>query len=133
MRYLLDTNACIDFLNGSNAPLTRRLRKHSPTVVLICSVVKAELLYGYHQSDRRSSNLETLSIFFRTIASLPFDDRCAEHYGQIRSELKRSGKMIGANDLLIAAIALANDLTLITHNVKEFSRVPSLTLEDWFS
>ena len=63
--------------------------------------------------------------------SLPFDDRAAEEYGKVRSHLAVLGTPIGPNDLMIAAIALANHMTLVTHNTAEFSRVPGLTLEDW--
>jgi tRNA(fMet)-specific endonuclease VapC len=64
-------------------------------------------------------------------ASLPFDDRAAEHYGRIRADLTARGDLIGPNDLLIAAIALAHNLILVTHNVREFSRVGGLLWEDW--
>ena len=65
------------------------------------------------------------------MASLSFDDRCAEEYGQIRADLTAQGKMIGPNDLLIAAVARTFDATLVTHNVREFSRVVGLRVEDW--
>ncbi len=94
-------------------------------------MVKAELLYGARKSTRKAENLRLLSRFFDTIASLPFDDRCAEEYGLLREELERTGTMIGPNDLLIAATARANRIVLVTHNVREFSRVAELQIEDW--
>lgn len=72
-----------------------------------------------------------ITSFWEPFTSLPFGDDGAEQYGLIRAELKRQGRPIGANDLLIAATALAYDLTLVTHNTREFSRVPGLRLEDW--
>jgi len=78
-----------------------------------------------------SANLHRLEQFFAPLASLPFDDRCAEEYGQIRADLTAQGKIIGPNDLLIAAIARTFDTTLITHNIREFSRVVGLRVEDW--
>lgn len=129
--YLLDTNACIRVLNDSSSALVTRLREHSPTEIGLPSVVKAELLYGARKSRRVAENLALLERFFRPFASVPFDDRCAEHYGLIRADLEREGMPIGANDLLIAATARAHDLTLVSHDIGELSRVPGLRLEDW--
>jgi len=129
--YLLDTNACIAVLNDRHAPLTHRLREHRPDEIRLCSIVKAELLYGVHRSTRQAENLAHLVAFFDAFVSLPFDDSCADHYGRIRSALFGVGKPIGANDLLIAAIALRHEAILVTHNVDEFSRVPGLAHEDW--
>lgn len=129
--YLLDTNACIRILNDTAPWLISRLRQHRPSEVLLCSVVKAELLYGARKSARPAENLRLLQAFFEPFPSLPFDDPCAERYGTIRSDLHRAGTPIGPHDLMIAATALANDLVLVTHNVGEFSRVVGLRLEDW--
>ena len=85
------------------------------------------------QSPKRDENLLLLSRLFPQFASLPFDDRAADVYGQIRADLARKGTPIGPNDFMIAAITLANDLTLVTHNVAEFGRVPALRVEDWES
>lgn len=129
--YLLDTNACIGFLRGRAPELTERLRSHDPADVSLCSVVKAELLFGARHSARVDDNLQLLAAFFAPYRSLGFDDRCAEHYGMIRAELASQGTLIGANDLLIAATARAHDATLVTHNTGEFSRVSGLRLDDW--
>jgi tRNA(fMet)-specific endonuclease VapC len=129
--YLLDTNACIRILNGTAPALTGHLRAVPRTLVRLSSVVKAELLYGARKSTRTAENLRLLERFFETIASLPFDDRCAEEYGVLREELERSGKPIGPNDLMIAATARAHRAVLVTHSVREFSRVAELRLEDW--
>ena len=69
--------------------------------------------------------------FLKELISLPFDDAAAEHYAQIRANLTSTGELIGPNDLIIAAIALTHNLTLVTHNTAEFSRVKTLQLEDW--
>jgi len=133
VNYLLDTNACIEFLNGTSPSLIETMHAHSPSELALCSVVKAELLFGARNSQRVEENLSTLEDFFRPFESFPFDDRSAEIYGRIRAELSADGDVIGPNDLQIAAIARANDLTLVTHNTDEFSRVPELDLEDWQS
>ena len=129
--YLLDTNACIRVLNDSAAALTNRLRQHRPDEIALCSVVKAELLYGAQRSSRLAENLRVLDCFIQHFHSLPFDDRCVHVYGRIRTELERSGTPIGSYDLLIAATAIANNRTLVTANIREFSRVAGLTIENW--
>jgi len=129
--YLLDANVCIRILNGSSDALTVRLRETPRPLVRLSSIVKAELLYGARHGSQAAANLRLLARFFATIASVPFDDACAEEYGVIRNELERAGTPIGPNDLLIAATARAHDLVLVTHNTREFSRVAGLQLEDW--
>ena len=129
--YLLDTNACIRILNRTSEGLVRRLSVHEPTDIRLCSVVKAELFCGARRSKRVAENLTLLRRFFEPFVCLPFDDRCAEHFGLIRAELERSGRPIGPYDLMIAATARAHDLVLVTHNVREFSRVIGLQTEDW--
>ncbi|HKZ84632.1 MAG TPA: type II toxin-antitoxin system VapC family toxin [Anaerolineae bacterium] len=131
MRYLLDTNTCIQFLNSRNSAVQRRLAAVSRDDVAICQIVKAELIYGAYRSARREANLALLARFFSQFVSLPFDDASAEIYGRIRAELVRAGTPIGPNDLMIAAIALAHDAILVTHNVREFGRVEGLRFEDW--
>lgn len=131
MVWVLDTNACIRVLNNTSAALVKRMRNTDPAHIALCSVVKAELLYGARKSSRRADNLRLLERFFMPLTSLPFDDVCAEQYGVIRTELETAGTPIGPNDLMIAATALANDATLVTHNLQEFARVPGLRLEDW--
>lgn len=131
MRYLLDTNACIRFLNRSSPAVVERLQQSEPATVALCSVVQAELLYGARKSSRVSENLALLTRFFEPFRILPFDDLCADHYGLIRADLERTGSPIGPYDLMIAATARAHDLTLVTHNTAEFARVVGLGLEDW--
>lgn len=131
MTYLLDSNTCIQLLNNRNSAVARRLATLQPTEVRLCTVVKAELYYGAYKSSRQESNLARLERFCRQFRSLPFDDPAAVAYGQIRAQLATLGTPIGANDLLIAAIARANNLTLVTHNTREFGRVEALALEDW--
>lgn len=131
MMYLLDTNACIQLLNDKHPIILQHFRQHSPAEMALCSVVKAELLFGAYRSGRVESNLKRLEQFFAPLQSLPFDDECADHYAQIRTTLQAQGKPIGGNDMLIAAIARAHNATLVTHNTGEFSRVAGLRLEDW--
>ena len=131
MTYLLDTNACIQFVNNRDSAISRRLSVIRRADLVLCSVVKAELYHGAYKSSQREKNLALLRLFFEQFVSLPFDDRAAEIYGLVRIQLAAAGKLIGPNDLLIAAIAIANDVTLVTHNTREFSRVEGLHIEDW--
>jgi len=133
MKYLLDANTCIRLLNSSDEEVTRRYAACQPADVVLCSVVNAELLYGARRSARVEFNLKRLEHFAAPLQRLPFDDRCAHDYGLIRADLAAQGRPIGANDLMIAAIARAHDLTLVTHNTGEFSRVVGLRVEDWES
>ncbi|MBD2565609.1 MULTISPECIES: type II toxin-antitoxin system VapC family toxin [Nostoc] len=131
MSYLLDTNACIRYLNSSNNPVFYRLNSLPPDDIFLCDIVKFELYYGAYKSSNRDKNLATLKIFFDEFVSLPFDGQSADICGYIRSELNKKGTPIGVYDLQIASIALANNLVLVTHNVGEFSRVEGLQYEDW--
>ena len=128
MIYLLDANACIRLLNGTSASLLERFRRESPSFLRMSSVVKAELVFGARNSSRAAENLRLIAAFWEPFESLPFDDLYAEQYGLIRAELKRQGRLIGASDMLIAATALTYDVTLVTHNTREFARVPRLKL-----
>lgn len=131
MIYLLDTNAWIQFLNVPNAPVTKRLAQLHPDDVRLCSVVMAELYFGACKSSRSEGNLARLEQLFMQFSCVGFDELAAYQYGRIRAELEVRGTPIGGNDLLIAAIALAHDLVLVTHNTREFGRVEGLVIEDW--
>lgn len=131
MTILLDTNICIAYLNGTDEQIRSRFIDSSPSDFVLCSVVKAELLYGARKSERVGENLGRLATFFSAFDSLPFDDAAAGHYGIVRAQLAALGTPIGANDLIIASTALAADATLATRNVGEFRRVQGLRLEEW--
>lgn len=131
--FLLDTNVCISILNGSNRAIQTTFSAESPRTLRLCSVVVAELLYGARKSTQVEASLGHLSTFFAPLTSVPFDNNCAAHYGLVRASLAYRGTPIGPNDLMIAAIALANDLTLVTNNTREFNRVVGLAVVDWKS
>ncbi len=133
MKYLLDTNTCIRYLNGRAPRIVAKMRTVAPADIAVCSIVKAELFAGAAKSQRPGQNLVTQQQFLNQFVSLPFDDAAAIIYGSIRAALEKAGTPIGPNDLLIAAITLANQLTLVTQNMREFSRISGLALEDWES
>ena len=109
----------------------QRMRALSPRDIVVCSVVKAELFYGAMRSTDPVKALVRQRQFLDQFVSLPFDDRSAEEYGRIRAYLAQQGMLIGPNDLLIAAVALSYRVILVTHNTREFSRVPGLLQVDW--
>jgi tRNA(fMet)-specific endonuclease VapC len=129
--YLLDTNTCIQLLTGRSPSVTTRFLACSPTQINLCSIVIAELTYGAYHSQKVEQNLLLLEKFCEPLESLAFNDKYAKYYGILREELTKKGQLIGANDMLIAAIALANQAILVTHNVKEFFRISALQFEDW--
>ena len=128
---LLDTNACIQLWQRKNLAVRRNFVQYSPADIALCSVVKAELLFGALRSEQKERNLQLLQQLFAPLYSFDFDDNAAAHYAEIRAELTAQGNLIGANDLMITAIARANQAILITHNTAEFSRVQGLLIEDW--
>jgi tRNA(fMet)-specific endonuclease VapC len=133
MIFLPDTNVWIRFLNPGHDALKQKLLAVPPLNMRFCSVVKAELFYGAMKSRQVKRNLALLDDLFANISSFSFDDESARQYGTIRSALAHAGTPIGPNDLMIAAIALVHDAVLVTHNTREFSRVPGMSLQDWES
>ena len=132
MTYLLDANICIDYFrrHGTRA-LERALARVGPAEMSLCSIVVAELLAGCYGSQDPGAELAKVRQLRSLFPSFPLDDASAEVAARVYGELSARGERIGANDLFIAAIALTNDLTLVTHNVREFGRVPGLRVEDW--
>ncbi|MDB6029689.1 MAG: PilT protein domain protein [Verrucomicrobiales bacterium] len=133
MAYLLDTNAWIVYLKSPASPIKSRLANLTPRDVRLCSIVKAELLHGAEKYGNRERRLSILNQLFAPYTSLPFDDAAAHAYSRTRHELEVLGIAIGPHDLMIAAIALAHNLIVVTHNTAEFSRVPGLQTVDWES
>ena len=128
--HALDTNVVSGTFREPFSALAYRVAAKPRAEVAIPSVVRAELLFGALKggSQERTGRLR---LFLAEFPELPFDDKCVEVYAEARAELERTGQRIGALDLMIAATALAHNLILVTHNTREFSRVPGLRLEDW--
>jgi tRNA(fMet)-specific endonuclease VapC len=131
MGSLLDTNAIIFALKDARGRSALRIGQSPHSDVKICSVVEAELYHGATKYDHPTRRAAVLDAFLRPFSSPPFDSRCVPQYARIRDHLERQGRIIGANDLMIAAIALTHDLTLVTNNGGEFYRVPGLRVENW--
>ncbi|MYD66642.1 MAG: type II toxin-antitoxin system VapC family toxin [Chloroflexi bacterium] len=133
MRYLLDTNILSELmLPDPSSALLLRLAMTAPEDRATSSIAVGELMYGAHRVSRSAHMLTAIRrVAMTDIWVLPFDQEAAEEYGQLRSHLEARGRPIGEADTQIAAIALANDLTVVTANVRHFERVPGLVVENW--
>lgn len=131
MRYMLDTNVCVDYLNGRYPAVTEAIQRSSPDDLCVSSVAVAELRFGAEKSANRRRNHARLDVFLADIVCVDFDRPAALRYGRVRARLERRGAVIGPYDLQIAAHALVLGLVLITDNVREFRRVVGLKLENW--
>lgn len=132
MKYLLDTDHCIA-LAKKNPALIEALRKHPPSKVRMSSISVAELHYGAAKSLHADAAEANLRRIFKTLLVVPFDEAAAEAYGAVRAGLEKRGAPIGPLDTLIAAHALSLGWTLVTHNIREFKRIPTLAVEDWLA
>ena|SRR5258707_1288100 len=130
-RYMLDTDVCSYIMKRSSDVLLRRLQSVPVSDVCISVVTKSELLFGVKVSPRRQQDNVAVDAFLRHVAVLGFPEEAADHYADIRADLTVRGRMIGANDLFIAAHARCLDLILVTNNAREFGRVRKLTTENW--
>jgi tRNA(fMet)-specific endonuclease VapC len=130
MAFLPDTNVWISLLKNPRGKLDAKVRSQPLSDILLCAVVKAELWHGAEKYGNRERRRRALDMLFAPFASLPFDDAAAGHYAEIRHQLELQGRVIGPNDLKIAAIARTHGLTLVSSD-QEFIRVPGLKVEDW--
>ncbi len=131
MTYMLDTNICIYAIKNKPETVLRRMKKEMDSGLCISSVTLAELEYGVRHSLQPAKNEQALLRFLLILTVLPFDAAAASEYGRIREDLQKKGTPIGPLDMLIAAHARAEDLILVTNNVREFIRVPDLKIENW--
>ncbi len=132
MIYVLDTNTCIYFLNGTSVRIRDQIALREPSELATTSITAAELYYGAYHSKRITKNLEVLQKFFANMQVLPFHRRAAREFARLKESLRKKGKLVGAFDLMIAAIVRREEVTLVTHNTGEFNRIEGLLLEDWF-
>ncbi len=131
MTYLLDTNACVDYLSGRYPGVVARIQASAPDDLRLSAVVVGELRYGADRSGNPKANHARVDALVAEIECLDFDVRAAGLYGRLRARLEAAGKPIGPNDMLIAAHALSKKLTVVTDNVGEFRRVKGLKVENW--
>ncbi len=131
MRYLIDTDTCIAIAREKPAYVLARFQRLKPGDVGMSVVTYMELYYGARNSRVSDANLDKLTQLATLIPPIPLEVNSASHYADIRVDLERAGRRIGAYDLLIAAHALALGLILITNNTDEFSRIQGLRVENW--
>ncbi|WP_165054210.1 MULTISPECIES: type II toxin-antitoxin system VapC family toxin [unclassified Adlercreutzia] len=129
--YFLDSCTCIDLMRGKLPHTYDLMRANSPKLFAIPAIVEAELRVGAEKSAHPRENRLLLERFLAPYAIVPFDSTCAAAYGRIRANLESRGLSIGGNDMLIAATAITHEAVLVTGNVREFQRVPRLSIECW--
>ncbi len=130
IRYLLDTDICIYIINQRPAAVIERFRQQATGSLGLSSLSAAELAFGVEKSGSQK-NLQALQMFLAPLEILPFDEAAIWHYATVRADLEKRGTPIGAMDTMIAAHALALNLTLVTNNAREFERVKGLRVENW--
>jgi len=132
MKYILDTNICIYIINEKPEKVLRKFEQYPVHEFGISSITHAELQYGVEKSRNKEANQNALDEFLLPLTILPFHGKnMVVYYGEIRAFLESKGKTIGPLDTLIAAHALSLELTVISSNIKEFSRIPNLKCENW--
>ena len=131
MKFLLDTNVCIDYLNASHPSVVERLREASPEDLCLSSVAVAELRYGADKSARKKRNHQKLDVLTAEIQCVDFDLDAASTFGRVRAALEAQGTPVGPYDMMIGAHALALGCVLVTDNVQEFRRISGLEVENW--
>ena len=130
LRYLLDTNICIDVIKARPPSMLESFNRHAGHMA-ISAITLSELLHGVEKSAASERNLAVVENFCSRLDVLPYGPKASLHYGQIRTALERRGMPIGVNDLHIAAQARSEGLTLVSNNLREFERVEGLLLENW--
>jgi tRNA(fMet)-specific endonuclease VapC len=130
LTYMLDTNICIYVMK--TYPLAVRDKFNALAEQLcISSITLGELYYGAEKSARRAENLTAIAHFVARLEVLPFGEKAAAHYGQVRAELERAGMPCGAHDMQIGGHARSEGLIVVTNNIREFVRMPGVRVENW--
>jgi len=131
MKYLLDTNTCIRYINGRSPQIREHLKSVADIDIAISTITKGEMYAGSAKSQTPQQSRAAQDAFFIRFASLAFDEAAASEFGRIRADLEKAGTPIGPYDMQIAATALVHELIIVTHNTREFGRIAGLRVEDW--
>ena len=129
--FLIDTNICIYIINDHPPEVIQKFREIGVGNIGISSITVSELQYGACKSKQIKKSLKRLDEFLSPFEVLAYDENASNYYGKFRSNLEKQGNVIGPLDMLIAAHALSENLTLITNNEKEFNRVKALKVDNW--
>jgi tRNA(fMet)-specific endonuclease VapC len=133
MRFMLDTDSCIALIKRKPAKMLDKLTSHAPGDVGLSAVTLAELRFGVAKSAQKDANARALDEFLLPLEIADFDETAAGVYGEVRAALENAGTPIGPLDTQIGAHALSLGSVLVTHNTREFRRIPGLTVEDWLA
>ena len=131
MKLMLDTNICIYIIKQQPEEVLKRFLEYQVGDICISAITLSELRYGVYKSKHQEKNSIALDEFMIPLEILPFDEEAAQAYGDIRASMEKAGTPLGAMDMLIAAHAISQGLSLVTNNTREFSRISNLTLVDW--
>ena len=130
LRYMLDTNICIHVIKNRPEGLRERFNRLADQLC-ISAVSLAEIIYGAEKSARQIENIKVVEQFAARLDVLPFGERAATHYGQIRADLERAGHPIGLHDMMIGGHARSEGLTLVSNNIPEFQHIEGLRIDNW--
>jgi tRNA(fMet)-specific endonuclease VapC len=130
LAYMLDTNICIHVMKHYPPELREQFNALAEQLC-ISSITLGELHYGAEKSARRADNLAAIEHFVARLDVLPFAEKAAAHYGQVRAELERAGTPCGPHDMQIAGHARSEGLIVVTNNMREFTRMPGVRAESW--
>ncbi|MCC7164819.1 MAG: type II toxin-antitoxin system VapC family toxin [Anaerolineae bacterium] len=133
MKYMLDTNICVELIRKHPAASVKRISRMRVGDIVVSAITVSELEHGVYTSSSPEQNLAALEQFLLPLVIAEFDYDAAVAYGQLRAHLERQDTPIGSMDMLIAAHALSLNLTLVTNNLKEVARVPNLSVENWIA
>ena len=131
MSFLLDTDTFSQLVGGRHTVLLERIARLRPDQIVLSVITRGEVLFGHALDPLGERKLTRITELFGTFRTLPMPAEAGDAYGKLRAQLTRQGRLIGPNDLWLAAHALAGDLTLVTNNTREFKRVPGLKLANW--
>jgi len=133
MRFMLDTDSCIALIKRKPAKMLDKLTSHAPGDIGLSTVTLTELRYGVAKSAQKETNASALDEFLLPLGIADFDETAADAYGEVRAALEKAGTPIGPLDTQIGAHAFSLGAVLVTHNTREFRRVPGLAVEDWLT
>ena len=130
MKYLLDTDICIYWLKGRTT-VRAKINRVDRKDLAICVITASELYFGAYNSNKIEQNLRTAETFIQSLTVLPLSNDTLKKFGQLKAELRKAGTPVADFDLLIASVALTENLILVTNNTRHYERIKGLNLDNW--
>ncbi len=130
VKYLLDTDTCIYWLNGKTT-VRNKLLAVDFSEIAICEITVAELYFGAYNSSKIDKNLTSAETFIKSMIVFSFNNEILKKFGELKAHLRKSGTPVADFDLLIASVALTENLILVTNNTRHYDRISHLTIENW--